>query len=412
MIFLYWVFVQLSFGLYKIASWFNPKAKLFVEGRKNWRNSLAVQFEKKSNAILWFHCASVGEFEQARPIIEFIRERNFSVKILLTFFSPSGYELRKNYDKVDVVAYLPLDSPKNARDFVSITKPDLAIFIKYEFWHYYIKELNNKKIPIWSVSSIFRKEQIYFKWYGGFYAKILSRINQFFVQNEESVQLLTDLGIAQVIKAGDSRFDRVVEIAKKGEPIPTAALFSHNKQVVVAGSIWKEDIDVIIPFLKNNNQLYAIIAPHELKEEYFSFFEKKFPNECLKYSEANEENIVGKRILWIDNVGMLSRLYRYGKYAYVGGAFGKGLHNTVEAACYGIPVFFGNKKYQKFLEAKEMITKGVAFAIADENELQQIFMKLQNHNVYVNACEQAMAYVNSKTGATKIVVEEILRKVS
>jgi len=344
MIFLYWVFVQLSFGLYKIASWFNSKAKLFVEGRKNWRNSLAVQFEKKSNAILWFHCASVGEFEQARPIIEFIRERNFSVKILLTFFSPSGYELRKNYDKVDVVAYLPLDSPKNARDFVSITKPDLAIFIKYEFWHYYIKELNNKKIPIWSVSSIFRKEQIYFKWYGGFYAKILS--------------------------------------------------------------------DVIIPFLKNNNQLYAIIAPHELKEEYFSFFEKKFPNECLKYSEANEENIVGKRILWIDNVGMLSRLYRYGKYAYVGGAFGKGLHNTVEAACYGIPVFFGNKKYQKFLEAKEMITKGVAFAIADENELQQIFMKLQNHNVYVNACEQAMAYVNSKTGATKIVVEEILRKVS
>ncbi|MCZ8355644.1 MAG: 3-deoxy-D-manno-octulosonic acid transferase [Cyclobacteriaceae bacterium] len=412
MIFLYWIFSQLSFLIYKTVSWFNPKAALFVKGRKNWRKALSVQFENKIQPILWFHCASVGEFEQARPIIESLRDRNVSVKILLTFFSPSGYELRKNYDKVDVVTYLPLDSPTNAKDFVEIVKPDLAIFIKYEFWHYYIQALNRKKIQIWSVSSIFRREQIYFKWYGGFYAKILSRVNQFFVQNEESVRLLSTLGINQVIKSGDSRFDRVAEVAKKGAPIPLAALFSNNKQVVVAGSIWKEDIEVIIPFLKNNPQLHAIIAPHELKEEYYTIFEKEFLNECLKYSNAKEENVIGKRILWIDNVGMLSRLYRYGKYAYIGGAFGKGLHNTLEAACYGIPVFFGNKNYRKFLEASEMIKNGVAFAIANENEFQMIFQNLQKEEIYHDVCSKAIDYVNSKTGATKMVVEAIMNKLS
>jgi 3-deoxy-D-manno-octulosonic-acid transferase len=407
MVLLYWMFVRFLGWVYYLASFFNNKAKQFINGRKNWDAKLKNYSESNKDFKIWFHCASVGEFEQARPIIEALYEQPVKYSILLTFFSPSGYELRKNYPYANCIVYLPLDSPTTAKKFISLVKPNLAIFIKYEFWHFYIQELAKQSVPVFSVSSVFRSEQIFFKPYGKFYRNILKNITHFFVQDQRSLQLLQSIGIKQITVAGDSRFDRVADIVLNHQEITLAKQFSDNKNVLVAGSVWQEDLDVLIPFLKNNADLYAIIAPHEISDRYLSQIEFAFPQACVRFSKANSESIFQFRILLIDNVGMLSRLYKYGKFAYVGGAFGKGLHNTLEAACYGIPVFFGNKKYKKFLEAKELIAKNAAFAIADLNSLQTEYSALQDENTYNACCQNALQYVKSKTGATKLVVDAI-----
>lgn len=355
--------------------------------------------------LVWVHCASLGEFEQGRPIMEGLRQHHPDVKILLTFFSPSGYEIRKRYEGADFIFYLPWDSPSNARKFMDIVKPKLAVFVKYEFWHFYLAELNHRNIPVISVSSIFRPDQIFFQWYGASYRQTLKNIDHFFVQNQPSVDLLRKLGITQVTLAGDTRFDRVHAITQQGARIEVAEKFKNNERLMVIGSMWAEDLEVLAPFINEHKQsLKFIVAPHELSESFLREIEQNLNARSIRYSQA-KDSLETYSVLIIDNIGMLSRLYRYGEYAFVGGAYGKGLHNILEAACVGIPIFFGNKNYEKFQEARELIMRGGAFAIADYAELKSNFEGMVNRpENYLLACEVTKAYVNENLGATKKIL--------
>lgn len=391
---------------YRLASHFHEKASLFAEGRKNLVEKLQSVFAHNTASVIWIHCASLGEFEQGRPVMEKIKKEFPSYKILLTFFSPSGYEVRKNYNQADYVFYLPWDTKKNASRFIETVKPSLVIFIKYEFWFHYSTELKRRNIPVLSVSSIFRGNQLFFKSYGSFYKKILHNFQYFFVQNDESLRLLKSIGIQNCVKAGDTRFDRVYEMVQKGEPVPLAEQFKGTEKVMVVGSCWPEDLEVLIPFI---NEQYAnlkfIIAPHEISESFIQNLEKAVKAKTIRYSQANDADLEKYQLLIIDNIGMLGRLYRYGEYAFVGGAFGKGLHNILEAACYGIPIFFGNKKYQKFQEAVDLINRGGAFEVADYHYLKEKYEMINTPQTFLLACEVTKAYVQENLGATEKVME-------
>lgn len=406
MILLYNLFI-LSFGfLSKVAALFNPKAKAFTQGRKNLFKTLAQSVRQNKGPFIWIHCASLGEFEQGRPIIEKLKTEFPQYKILLTFFSPSGYEVQKNYEKADLIFYLPLDSPSNAWRFISITKPVLAIFVKYEFWYHYCHELKNQSVPILSVSSIFREEQLFFKSYGGFFRSILYTFNHFFVQNDESIRLLRSIDIKLCSRVGDTRFDRVYEIVTQGKDIPVAQSFKGSEKVFVIGSCWPEDMDVLIPFINENaHELKFIIAPHEIKEDFISEIEGALQGICVRYSKVNEATLQNFRVLIIDNIGMLSRLYRYGDFAFVGGAFGKGLHNILEAACYGVPIFFGNRNYQKYEEANQLIKYGGAFEVSDYPDLKAKFELLKVPHNFQLACEVTKQYIKDNLGAADRIMD-------
>ena len=403
--FLYNSAIHILSAFYHFASLFHPKAKLFVEGRKNSIARLKDAVSNNTSPIVWIHCASLGEFEQGRPIIESIRKDYPAHRILLTFFSPSGYEIQKNYTGVDYVFYLPLDTRYCSYRFVSITRPILAIFVKYEFWNNYTRELQRNKIPMISVSAIFRDDQIFFKPWGGFNRAILRRFNQFFVQNQESVTLLNSIGINEVIVAGDTRFDRVYEITQRAEEIPAIQKFKSNEKVFVIGSCWPEDIDVLAPFINENQyRLKFIIAPHEIKEEFLSSIEASVQGKVMRFSQI-DGSIADAQVLLIDNIGMLSKLYRYGEFAWVGGGFGKGLHNILEAACYGVPIFFGNKNYQKFKEANDLILRGGAFEIGNFFDLKAAYEMLLNRpENFLLASEVTRQYVRENLGATKKIM--------
>jgi 3-deoxy-D-manno-octulosonic-acid transferase len=395
----------LQFG-YWIVSIFNLKAEQFVSGRKNLFKKLSAQFTQNTQPVVWVHCASLGEFEQGRPIMEKLKTEFPHHKILLTFFSPSGYEVRKNYNKADYVYYLPWDTAKNARKFIAITKPCLAVFIKYEFWYHYSAELKKKNIPLLSVSSIFRKDQFFFKSYGGFYRKILSNFEYFYVQNDESIRLLKSIGIENCKRAGDTRFDRVHEMVNRGDGIAIAEQFKGTEKVMVIGSCWPEDLDVLIPFINENDyHLKFIIAPHEIVSAFLQEIENGINAEIARYSKANTKKLEDCRVLLIDNVGMLGKLYKYGEYAYVGGAFGKGLHNILEAACYGIPVFFGNKNYKKFQEAVDLINRGGAFEVADYRDLKTKYELVNVPQSFLLACDVTRSYVEENLGATEKIMQ-------
>ena len=401
-----------NFGLfllrtgYFLASFFNAKAKAFRIGRKNLFSHLRNQFESNASPVVWVHCASLGEFEQGRPVMEKLKSEFPDHKILLTFFSPSGFEVRKNYDKADFVYYLPWDTHKNAVQFISTVKPVLAIFIKYEFWHHYTTELKRKSIPILSVSSIFRRDQLFFKNYGGFYRDILKNFDHFFVQNDESVKLLRFLGLQNCTKAGDTRFDRVNEMVKRGDEIAVVKRFKNNEKVMVIGSCWPEDLDVLIPFINENYyNIKFIIAPHEISESFIGNLEKALNSENIRYSKAENQKVEEYQVMIIDNIGMLGRLYKYGEFAYVGGAFGKGLHNILEAACYGIPVFFGNKNYEKFQEANDLINRGGAFEVSDYLDLKNKYEMITLPQTFLLACEVTRQYVEENLGATDKVIK-------
>ncbi|MEQ8424019.1 MAG: glycosyltransferase N-terminal domain-containing protein [Cyclobacteriaceae bacterium] len=363
-------------------------------------------FQSEAAPLAWVHCASLGEFEQGRPIIERFKDEFPSYKILLTFFSPSGYEVRKNYALADYIFYLPWDTPDNARKFVELTKPQIAFFVKYEFWHNYIKTLEAHRIPILSVSSIFRPDQIFFKSYGGFFRRILERFNHFFVQNEKSEELLNKIGISNTSTAGDTRFDRVDQIVSQSKEIEIAQKFKNGENVFVVGSCWPEDLEVLAPHINSNaGKLKFIIAPHELKESFLVEIENALSVETVRYSEV-DTNVDSADVMIIDNVGMLSALYRYGEYAYVGGAFGKGLHNILEAACYGVPIFFGNKNYLKFREAQDLIVRGGAFEVSDYADFKTKYESLINRpENYLLACEVTKEYVAENLGATKKILD-------
>ena len=405
MVYLYNITISILRLLYWIGSLVNPKASLFIKGRKNIFKNIKTALANNTQPVLWVHCASLGEFEQGRPVMEQFKNEFPSYKILLTFFSPSGFEVRKDYNKADFVFYLPWDTRKNAVRFIELTKPALAIFIKYEFWFHYTNKLRAQNIPILSVSSIFRNNQLFFKSYGGFYRGILKNFDHFFVQNYESVKLLNSLGIQECTRAGDTRLDRVVEMVKKAEEIIPVRQFKNNEKVLVVGSCWQEDLDVLIPFINENYyNIKFIIAPHELSESFISNIEKSLKSENIRYSKIEGQKLEDYRVLIIDNIGMLGRLYKYGEFAYIGGAFGKGLHNILEAACYGIPVFFGNKNYQKFQEAVDLINRGGAFAVGDYLDFKHKYEMITLPQTFLLACEVTKQYVEENLGATEKVM--------
>ena len=393
----------LGLGL-RLLSLFNPKAREFVTGRKDIFRKMDLALKNNAQPLIWIHCASLGEFEQGRPVIEALKKEFAKHRIFLTFFSPSGYSVRKNYPGADYVFYLPLDTRKNARKFVSIVKPRLALFIKYEFWYHFSRTLKRNKIPLVSVSSIFRKEQYFFRKTGSFNRRILKNVTHFFVQNQESVELLNSINFYNVTVSGDTRFDRVREIVEHSEEIPLAARFKSNEKVFVIGSAWQEDIDVLMPFM-NEGKLKFIVAPHEIHEDQIQNLQRALAVKSIRYSQAAGENPEEANVLIIDNVGMLSRLYRYGEFAYVGGAFGKGLHNILEAACYGMPVLFGNRNYEKFQEAIDLINRGGAFPVEDFPDLKKKYELLNVPETFLLACEVCRQYVLENTGATEKIMD-------
>ncbi|HTL80267.1 MAG TPA: glycosyltransferase N-terminal domain-containing protein [Bacteroidia bacterium] len=398
--------------LIRIASPFNAKAKAWLQGRKNWEEELRKKFPGNTSKVVWFHCASLGEFEQGRPVMERFRKENPEWKILLTFFSPSGYEVRRNYPGADFICYLPLDTKRNAKKFVEIVSPSLIYFVKYEFWLNFLAEFRKKKIPHILFSAIFREDQIFFKGHGKIFRDALKGFEMIFTQEENSVKLLSSIGVKS-IAAGDTRFDRVSEIAADAKEIPLAKIFSGDeKKVIVAGSTWPSDEEKLFPAMEElfRSDWKLIIAPHELGESHISSIEKALQQnglnteQIVRYSTATEQTVSSKKALIIDNIGMLSSLYRYGKIAYVGGGFGKSIHNILEAAVYGMPVIFG-PAHEKFNEAKEMIRLKSGFPVKNETELKNSLRDLTSNEVQLKFFSlRSLEFVKQNCGATEKIL--------
>lgn len=392
----------------RIASLFSTKALKWINGRKNQFTKLRGEISDKEK-LIWFHCASLGEFEQGRPVIEAIRESFRDHKILLTFFSPSGYEVRKNTNIADYVHYLPLDTRTNAKKFLEITRPRIAFFIKYEFWFNYINELSNNKIPTLVVSTIFTPSQYLFKPWGLWFARQLQKITYFFVQDEKSLDLLNKIKVYHADIGGDTRFDRVLKIASEEQSFKEIEAFNDSRNVIVCGSTWPADEEVLLTLLKNAPDSYKmILAPHELGKERIEQLSKKFRNfKPVIHSRIKNSTIKDSRILIIDQVGFLSYLYRYAKIAYIGGGFGVGIHNVLEAATYGIPVIFG-PNYTKFREAVQLEETRAGFPVKNANECIKRFKLLTNDDVlYNNSSDAARRYVRENAGATRLVIEKV-----
>ncbi|HYG40845.1 MAG TPA: glycosyltransferase N-terminal domain-containing protein [Cytophagales bacterium] len=404
--FLYNLAILSYLTLIRTSSVFNTKAKLWIKGRKKIFKRLSQAIPQDVKKLAWFHCASVGEFEQGRPLIERFRHDFPDYKILLTFFSPSGYELRKNYPHADYIFYLPIDNKWNARKFLAIVKPTVIFFIKYEFWYNYIREIKRNEIPLISVSAIFRESQLFFKPYGKFYASLLKNFNHIFVQDEQSKKLLESINYKEITVAGDTRFDRVKQISTSAAEIPLMEKFRDHQPLIVAGSTWSEDMDLLIPFINSFSQpLKLIIAPHEIDENQIEGFIKRINKKSIRFSQVNFDNVKDFQILFIDNIGMLSSLYRYGNYAFIGGGFGKGIHNILEAVVQGIPVFFG-PNYQRFKEARDMIKLEAAFSVKSNQEFAKWFSELYHSpEKRIQIKEKASDYIEQNTGATSKIID-------
>ncbi len=387
--------------LIKVFALFNTKAKLFSEGRKEIFSVIEKKISRE-NRHIWFHFASLGEFEQGRPVLEKIKDAYPAKKIVITFFSPSGYEIRKNTPLADAVFYLPLDTASNAKRFIELLNPELVVFTKYEFWHHYFKTLHVKQIPLFLISGIFRPEQIFFKWYGGLYRKTLGYVTRFFVQNEESVQLLKSIRLQQVSLSGDTRFDRVAKNATIAVKTSLMNHFVQQNPVLVAGSTWAPDEALIAILMQKHPEWKLILAPHEIGKDHIDQIQQLFPT-AVKYSQLSFQKEITAQTLIIDNIGLLSSLYQYGHISYIGGGFGAGIHNTLEAAAFGLPVIFG-PRYEKFQEAKDLIQLQSAISINNAGELEQAFQTFNGNPEYGKAAKR---YVDEKTGATSGILKEI-----
>ncbi len=361
----------------------------------------------KHEDIVWFHCASLGEFEQGRPVMEAFRETFPNYKILLTFFSPSGYELRKNYEGADYVFYLPADKPKNARRFIRIFKPKLAVFIKYEYWYNYIKELSKNKIPLFFVSAIFRKNQYFFRPGAKWFRNQLQKVTWFQVQDKTSSELLNSIRVFHHQVGGDTRFDRVLKIAQQERQFPVIENFVRGSRVIVAGSTWPPDETLLAGYLERNDRIKMIVAPHKVHREHIEELRRLFaPFHPLFYSEVSGAVLPESRVLVIDTMGLLSYLYRFGRVAYVGGGFGAGIHNLPEAAVYGLPVVFG-PNHRHFREARDLLEAGGGFAIHDQKSLNRIFDGLlEDPEKYQKSAQAAKNYVEKEAGATYLAIEK------
>lgn len=385
----------------------NNKATLFLSGREN-VFALLEQKRLPGEHYVWFHAASLGEFEQGRPIMESLKNSHPEYKILLTFFSPSGYEVRKDYQGADIICYLPMDMSWNVKRFLDIVQPDCAIFIKYEFWMNYLLELKKRQIKTYIVSAIFRESQLFFRSYGGFYRRLLKSFTHLFVQNDESVRLLHSIGFDNVTKVGDTRFDRVADIAAKSKDLPIVQAFKSDAKVLIAGSSWPNDENILLPYFNQNLSLKLIIAPHEIDEGHLQSIISQLKRPYVRYSQATIENVKEADCLIIDCFGLLSSIYRYGEIAYIGGGFGVGIHNILEAAVYGIPVIFG-PNFRKFQEAVDLQQKGGAFVIENYESFSQIMSEFleENYSLYSSACKVSNDYSQANKGATSKVVNAI-----
>ena len=417
MIILYNIFLLVYHAALHVAALWNPKARMWVDGRKAWRDGIGSDADRINGSaeataggrkLIWMHCASLGEFEQGRPLLEATRLKYPDYKILLTFFSPSGYEIRKNYTGADVVMYLPMDGAANARDFVNVFKPSLVFWVKYEYWHYYLQELKRQQIPVVLVSGIFRPKQPFFKWYGGFWKKILASFEQLFVQTAASKTLLGQIGFAgKAIVTGDTRFDRVAAIAAQWESLgKPVEIFCNEHPVLVAGSTWEEDEELLIHYARAYPQLRFIIAPHDVTPERIGEIKKEFPQAIL-YSMLKDstEITATSNVLIIDNIGTLSKLYKYATITYVGGGFNQsGIHNILEAAVYSKPVIFG-PVYEKFAEAKALVEAGGAFSIENALELEDMLNELFNDEEQLKrSSDIAGKFVSNNMGATNKIL--------
>ena len=402
--FLYNIFILLFYFAILIASLVNEKAKKWLNGRKKVLESL-VKSVSSGDKFIWIHCASLGEFEQGRPIIEGLKKTYPNYKILLSFFSPSGFEIRNNYEYADIVTYLPLDTASNAKKFISIINPKLVIFVKYEFWFNYLAELKNKNIPVIFISSIFRPDQYFFKKYASWFRKGLRNVNHYFVQNDESKKLLQGIGINQVTTCGDTRFDRVYQLAQNPQKFEIIEAFKGKSALIIAGSTWPQDEEQFIPIIKKFPELKFIIAPHEVHPSRIEQIQKKIGSKAILLSSANLNEVNHYTVLIVDSIGVLAHLYQYATIAYIGGGFKTGLHNIQEPVTFGIPVVFG-PKFQKFQEAKDLVKLQGAFSIGSEDELNIILSRLiSNDEVYQKACKTNKEYVSKSIGASQIILD-------
>ena len=389
-----------------VASIFSKKVKKMWKGERQTLDILKSKVNP-NHQYIWFHAASLGEFEQGRPLIERIRADYPEYKILLTFFSPSGYEVRKNYEHADIVCYLPIDTIRNARRFLRTVRPCMAFFIKYEFWYNYLHILKHRNVPVYSVSSIFREHQIFFRWYGKSYAGVLRCFTHFFVQNEKSKHLLHTIGIDTVDVVGDTRFDRVLQIKEKAQQLPIVEAFKADKKVFVAGSSWAPDEDIFIPFMNECKDWKMIIAPHVISEEHLKRIEEKCKGKTVRYTATTPEEAAQAQCLLIDCFGQLSSVYHYGEVAYVGGGFGVGIHNVLEAVVWKMPVLFG-PNHQRFQEAQELIKAKGGFEITDSSSFAHMMQQFMTQQEYLRLSgEAAGSYVESKAGATHKILKQI-----
>jgi len=398
----------------RIASLWNKKAKLWINGRKDLfkilRSTYKVTYQKK----VWMHCASLGEFEQGRPVLKKLKEDYPDISIVITFFSPSGYEIAKNDKDFKLVFYLPMDSPSHAKKLLNILKPDIILWVKYEYWNYYLQEIKRRNIPLILISGVYRSNQVFFKWYGGFYRKMLECFTHFFVQNLSSKEQLQKLiGEEKISVSGDTRCDRVINIAENFTEVPGIADFCGNKKVIVAGSTWEDDEAEWTHFVKIHPEIKFIIAPHEIDKENLDDVKKEFPGSVFysDYLKENGEDFSNTHCLIIDNIGMLSRLYKYATITYVGGGFGyNGLHNILEPAVYGKPVIFG-PEYEKNFEAEELIDCSGAISIENALELEKVMNNLLNNDEGImSRGSAAKNYVYNNAGASQKIISFIQKK--
>lgn len=401
--------IRIYYLLILVASLFNPKAKQWIRGRKGLFSRIAREVDP-SEPVIWFHCSSLGEFEQGRPVIELIRRERPDKKILLTFYSPSGYEIRKDYPGADHIFYLPLDTRKNVKRFLDLITIEQAFFVKYEFWYHFLSTMHHNKIPVYLISGIFRKNQVFFKWYGSWYRKILGMFDHLFLQQKSSLELLGSIGIKHASVSGDTRFDRVFEIAQDVGSNERFSTFCKNSSCVIAGSTWPADEEILCRYInESGSSVKWILVPHEIHASHIQQLKHSITKKTLIYSESGENDSPDAEVLIIDTIGLLSSLYQYGELAYIGGGFGKGIHNTLEAATFGLPVIFG-PRFNKFTEAKELVQAGAAFPVHDYAELKEILNRLfKDPEMLKTSGKIASDYVSSKLGASRLIVNSTLK---
>lgn len=404
MFFLYNLLIHFSAGIVQILSFFNPKMALFVNGRKDVFEVLKQSISKNDKTI-WFHAASLGEYEQGLPVMEMVKQKYPNHKIVLTFFSPSGYEVRKNNSIADVTVYLPLDTSSNSKRFLDLVHPELVFIIKYEYWPNYLKELRKRKITTFLISGIFRENQVFFKWYGGFYREALKTFEHFFVQNEKSKKLLETLNYNNVTVSGDTRFDRVAGILERDNSLDFVSNFRGDSQLIVVGSSWPKDEDNLLYFI-NNSPASAkfIIAPHNIKEDQILAFAERIKVPTILYSKMGSADLSTFKVLIVNTVGLLTKIYSYADIAYVGGGFGNpGVHNILEPATFGIPIVIG-PNFSHFAEATELVEIGAALSINNATELNKTLSKLLNDlELQKTLGNQASQYVQKNKGATETI---------